>query len=149
MKMINYRNKKAYLEKIRAMIIELIEMRLTETDRKYCVWGHIKKNQVNYGFKQKYFAAYSRKFYLPQSMLVIKADYDLIVGREALESEIEKRNYRTGYNINVLKAFDEILLELTIKQGYQTNISKNASTDEIYELYKYLSSLVANHSKQG
>jgi hypothetical protein len=113
------------------------------------VWGHIKKNQVNYGFKQKYFAAYSKKFYLPQSMLVIKADYDLIVGREALENEVKKRNYRTGYNINVLKIFDEILFELTVKQGYQTNISKNAPTDEIYDLYKHLSSLVEKQRKQG
>lgn len=147
--MIRYRDKKAVLEKIRAMMIALIDEKLNDTDKKYSLFGHIKKNEPNYGFKQKYMIKYSKKFYLQQSSLVIKRDYDLITGREALETEVESRNYRTGYNLNALIAFDEILDELVKIKGYEIVINKNTSTDDIELLYNYLKLKSERHQKQS
>lgn len=124
-------------------------------DLKYCRYGHIKKNEHNYGFKQKYLMKYSKRFNLQHSNVLPQKNHDLIVGPEASESDSIKRNYRTGYNIHALNAFDEIMSGIDKEIGRKINISKDLTVYETEVIYEYLKQYQIKHhenlqhSKQG
>lgn len=136
---ITYRNKKQYLDEIRQRIIDLIEESGVDKNSTNSVYGFIRKGKTsNYGFKSYWMKCFSKKFHSREAEILIKRDYDLILGKGVNDIEENLRLYKLGINIEALKAFDEIMKPLNDRIGYEIEINKKISLEDIDILYDYI-----------
>lgn len=134
-----YRNKKQYLDEIRERILELIESSGVKPNSPNAVYGFVRKGKAkNYGFKSYWMKSFSKKFDSRRCEVVVKRHYDLILGAAANELDLNCRNYKIGVNVEALQAFDEILKPLNESLGYEIEINKKISLEEIEVLYDYI-----------
>ncbi|HEJ1837287.1 TPA: hypothetical protein ACXKAZ_001823 [Pseudomonas aeruginosa] len=146
---ITTKDKKKYLREVRAMIVELVESKI-DTNLKSFICGNVSKKTSNAGFIKKSFEKYTKKFYLQHSMVVPKREpYDMLAGKEATELDIAQRNYRVGYSIYVLNAFDEVMERANEKIGYKIQVKKDISMGALNILYDDLKEQMEEMQKKG
>ncbi|WP_329028796.1 hypothetical protein [Pseudomonas aeruginosa] len=73
----------------------------------------------------------------------------MLAGKEATELDIAQRNYRVGYSIYVLNAFDEVMERANEKIGYKIQVKKDISMSALNILYDDLKEQMEEMQKKG
>jgi hypothetical protein len=134
---INYKDKKAALNKIRQMIrneIDAAGINVYSNNTNYLA---ISKDSPFFGIANICINEYSKQFSRRNSELIPSTHgHDLIVGQKPTETEIAGNTIRKGYQVAAVKRLEAIFQNLD--EDCPRRITKEMSIDHVRTLYDYL-----------